>query len=365
MICLEQTKILKSGGPGSVAGLSLIELMTALALSAGLILGVVTIYINSNQTSRLSASLARIQEAGRVVTEIVARDIRMVGFQGCADPGSIKMNIIANNPPTGNFLDSTLQGWEASDANWATGTDLEGTPVATNALVGSDIISIMRGEVVPIQVTGNMSSTNANIQVAGQLGRFKQDDIVLIADCENADLFRISSNSDGTWAHANNVNNTNRLSQAYNSSATIMKFSGTTYYVADTGRKDVRGNAIHALYRQTNDMNLSTDTYTIEELVEGVDSMQILYGELLSTGNIRYMTADAVADMNSVVGVKIGLLISHAESVLDNPDQLSYDLPGQTIEPMGTSGASVTHPVDNRIRRTFEMTISLRNRNQN
>ncbi|SFM60471.1 PilW family protein [Marinobacter zhejiangensis] len=348
-------------------GLSLVELMVALALSTVLILGVMTVYLDSNKTSRVSTSLARIQESGRIGVDIMARDIRMVGFQGCADPMSIGMNIIARFPPTLDFAQSGLRGWEVDDSNWADGTEFDDTAIETRARQGSDVLAVQRGETVPISLTGNMNVPNANLQVEGELGLFEQNDIVLISDCENADLFRITSEpTSGTWAHANgaNSNNDNRLSQLYNDSARIMRFSSTVYYVADTGRDDTRGNPIYALYRQTDNMlNTGAASFTRDELVEGVDSMQILYGERLSTDNIRFVPADTVGlDMANVVAVKIGLLISDPEGTRDVADNLTYALPGQNIAPAGAAGATVTHAGDLRVRKTFETSVNLRNR---
>lgn len=349
---------------GAQVGLSLVELMIALALSTTLILGIFTVYLDSSKTSRVSSSLARIQESGRVGLEIMARDLRMVGFQGCADPSSVTMNIIADNPPTGSFFDTTLRGWEVNNASWAAGTEYDGTTIESNAVIGSDVVAVQRGETIDVQITGNMNGTNANIQVEGNdITTFNQNDAVLISDCENADLFRISSNPDsGTWAHAQNVNSSNRLSQAYNESATIMRFSSTVYFVAETGRLDSRGNPIRALYRGTNNLlNQATTTFQIDELVEGVESLQVEYGESVGVGNIRYRSADAVTNMTGVVSVRVGLLISDADSVRDTVDTSNYDLPAELITPAGGAGA-VTHPQDERLRRTFVSTVQLRNR---
>jgi type IV pilus assembly protein PilW len=345
----------------SQRGLSLVELIIALALTSTLILGIFTVYMDSNQTSRLATSLARIQESGRIATDIMARDMRMVGFQGCADPDDVTMNVIADNPPTSDFFASTLRGWEVDDANWADGTEFNGHSIESSALIGSDVLAVQRGESVEVELTGNMTADNANIQVAGSdIGLFEKNDIVLISDCEAADLFRISSNpSSGTWAHAQDVNSANKLSQAYTDSARIMRFSATVYFVADTGRDDARGNDIRALYRATNNLlNSSTPDFQVDEIVEGVESLQIEYGELLGTNNIRYTTADNVSDMANVVAIRAGLLISDADTVRDNSDAASYDLPGQTV---GATGA-VTHPGDQRLRRTFTSTVMLRNR---
>ena len=347
-------------------GLSFVELLVALALSATLILGVFTVYMDSNQTSRLSTSLARIQEAGRIATDIMARDMRMVGFQGCADPDDVTMNIIAQNPPTSDFFASTLRGWEVDNANWAAGTEFDNTTIEARAVLGSDVIAVQRGETVEVELTGNMNADNANIQVGGpEVNLFAQNDIVLISDCEAADLFRISSQpSSNTWAHANNVNTDNRLSQAYTDDARIMRFSATVYFVADTGRDDANGNDIRALYRATNNLlNQATPSFQIDEIVEGVESLQVEYGELLATNNVRYTTADNVTNMANVVALRVGLLISDTDSVRGDPDDASYDLPGETIVPVtGAAAGAVTHPEDLRLRRTFISTVMLRNR---
>ncbi|MFL1466337.1 PilW family protein [Marinobacter sp. HN1S83] len=348
----------------SQAGLSLVELMVALALSTTLILGIFTVYFDSSQTSRVSSALARIQESGRIAIDIMARDMRMVGYQGCADPNNITMNIIAENPPTGDFFSTTLRGWEVENSNWASGTEFDDTTIEADAIVGSDVIAIQRGETVNVQLTGNMDNTNANIQVGGpEVSTFDQNDIVLLSDCENADLFRISSNPDSeTWAHAKGVNTDNRLGQAYSDSASVMRFSSTVYYVADTGRTDSRGNPIRALYRGTNNLiNDSSPDFQVEELVEGVESLQIEYGEQIGTNSFRYRPADDVGQMTRVVALRMGLLISDAEPVRDTVDTGTYALPSETITST-SGGGTVTHPEDQRLRRVFSNTVALRNR---
>ncbi|WP_404368377.1 PilW family protein [Marinobacter sp.] len=345
-------------------GLSLVELMIALALSSTLIFGLFTIYLDSTQTSRMSNSLARVQESGRIGFDIMARDMRAVGYQGCADPDDVTMNIIANNPPSSDFMENTLRGWEVTGANWANGTEYGGTSIETSARIGSDVIAIQRGVNTDIAVYDKMNAANANIKVSGgNINLFSKNDIVMISDCESADLFRISSEpTSGAWAHANNVNAGNFLSQAYNEKSSILRFTASVYYVADTNRDDAQGAPIYALYRASNNLALAGTTFQIDELVEGVESLQILYGELLPTNNIRYVPADeAGLDMKRVVAIRLGVLVSDSEKTRDNNDTASYDLPGETIVPAGAAGA-VTHAEDQRLRRTFTTTVALRNR---
>ncbi|MCP5161134.1 MAG: PilW family protein [Hahellaceae bacterium] len=351
-------------------GLTLVELMVSLALSSILIAGVFSLYLDSRGTDRMGTALARIQESGRFASEFMAKDIRMAGYQGCADPNSVGMNIIAKNPPTLNFANSAMRGYEVTNTSWANGTEFDNTSIETRALIGSDVIAIQRATSADTQLTGNMGVVNANIQITDNALGLKAQDIILISDCEFADLFRAtnvsSSGTKVTIAHSNSQNTSNFLSKAYDTSAKILRFSSTVYFVADTGRDDLAGNPIYALYRQSDNLlnsAYSAASFDIQELVEGVENMQILYGERLASGNVRFVPAGTAGlDMTQVVSVRIGLLISSPEDVQQTTDKLTYAMPGEDIKPASSAGATVTHAEDRRIRRTFLATINLRNR---
>ena len=66
--------------PRKQAGLSLIELMVAILISSLLLLGVLELYLNSSRADRTSNQLARIQENGRLVMELISREASC--FQG-------------------------------------------------------------------------------------------------------------------------------------------------------------------------------------------------------------------------------------------------------------------------------------------
>lgn len=70
------------------AGLSLIELMVAILISTLLLLGVLELYINTSRTDRTSNELARVQENGRLVMELLSREARRAGYQGCVAASS-------------------------------------------------------------------------------------------------------------------------------------------------------------------------------------------------------------------------------------------------------------------------------------
>lgn len=70
------------GITGHVAGVSLIELLVALAISSLLIAGAVTLYSQSRSTYQANTSIARLQEQGRYVLSALELDIELAGFYG-------------------------------------------------------------------------------------------------------------------------------------------------------------------------------------------------------------------------------------------------------------------------------------------
>lgn len=65
-------------------GLSLIELMIAILISSLLLLGVLQLFTDTNSADRSSTALARVQESGRILMEIIGTDARRAGYQGCS-----------------------------------------------------------------------------------------------------------------------------------------------------------------------------------------------------------------------------------------------------------------------------------------
>lgn len=63
-------------------GMTLIELMVALAIGAFLMIGAITVFMQSRTTFRVTESLSRLQENARIAIEIMEPDIRMAHYWG-------------------------------------------------------------------------------------------------------------------------------------------------------------------------------------------------------------------------------------------------------------------------------------------
>ena len=94
-------------------GFTLVEVLVAVTISMILLVGVIQIFATTKRTYRLDESLARLQENGRFATDILARDVRMAGFQGCANMAGLEVHNIVRNPAADvvfNFKDAVNRG---------------------------------------------------------------------------------------------------------------------------------------------------------------------------------------------------------------------------------------------------------------
>lgn len=327
-------------------GITMIEVMVAMALSLIILAGVMHIFINNKQTYRVQEAFARLQESGRFATHFITKDLRMAGYAGCgskiADP---KNRTDYYPPPTGDgvedvvgdFNGSGIEGYQSGDLPLQL-TDAI-TLSSADVVPGTDIVRIKRATSTGVRLKGNMSAVNANIQLdaATAAGQFQDNDYLFISDCEAADIFvanNISvSGTTTTIAHPESVNKGNFLSKPYQEDAEVYKFISTTYYLGYNNAGEV------ALFRQTLG---NAATMNVEELVEGVEDMHLLYGED-SNGNgtpNRYVDSATVGNWNNIVSVRIELTVRSLEDHL---------------------AAKLTAYGDHKLRRTFTTSIAIRN----
>lgn len=377
----------------SESGLSLIELMIALALSVTLILGIFTVYMESSKTTRIGESLARVQESGRIGLEIISHEVRMAGYQGCSDNYTIPMRVVANNPPssitpasgedTVYLYNSGLLGWEvtaATQSTWDSGTDFEDLGIIEDdALPGSDVLMVQRARLLNAPIANNgMASTSSSVPVDdpdgifGSGAEFSSGSLLMLGGCESVDIFRLTNNPSGSpesLEHTTSANSSGDLSLAYaeDEDAELFALESTVFFVADTGRVDDQGNSISALYRARNNFpNSATPSFQREEIVEGVESLQVQYGLRTdaSSNSINYVDASSVgaSDWKDVVVIRVGMLVSATGNVLQQDDSQSYELPGAVFVASNPSAGQQAHAADRRLRKTFTSTLDIRNR---
>lgn len=343
-------------------GFTLIEMMVAMTLSLVLLGAITYVVVNSNKSYNSTDSLARLQENARFAMEFVTRDLRRAGYMGCSnDVDDVKstLNGTAHGGGSGTVVFSPLEGAEAI----ATGTlwKPSGTAVSfTNTpITGSDAISARYLDLNnPITIQQPMPNESAVLFVNSGHG-LVAGDIITVTDCDGADIMQLtnvnpaggaSAGKDGLAHNSGSIsgispgNSTQKLSRRYGTDAKVLKFLQFQYYVG------TNANNRRALFRVT-----SSGT---EELVEGVENLQILYGEVTGSDRTptKYSAAADVSKWQNVVSIRIGMLLSTVANTADG--QYGTDVDSGTYK---VNGTDVTPPAERRMRKVFVSTIMLRN----
>lgn len=327
-------------------GFSLIELMISLFLSAILLLGLTQIFQGNKAANTLQRSFSRVQETGRIATEIIARDIRMADYWGCLPSAdNINNNLDTTDPhyaaAAGNldFLGDSVDGIENADA--ADTVDGKNLTIGTDALVLRTSSDACGG--LGRATNGTAAALHVEPGCVVPTGPLDEGDIAIISNCETGDMFSITNMQAGgggasgkkTVVHNTGtcnattecVDNATKFTNEYGADARILTPVKNTYFVA-TG---TNGNS--SLFLQSN-------SSAAVELVEGVEDMQINYGEDTNSDgavDVYRENIDLVADKDNILSVKIELEITD--------DQFA-----NTSEP------------DGQVRKTFRAISTIRNR---
>lgn len=375
-------------------GLSLVELMVSLVIGLILMAGVIQIFLNSRNTQVAHEESLRIQENVRFANHFIAKDLRSAGYLGCTSvTNHLEIKTLLNDGDSGlnleNFAPNVgLQGWSAE--NTKPGDELtlsDGAPQPTTsgwvtagaggagldtiqAMPGSDIFRIWSASnalsLDPVKENG----ADPWIEVTGQ-PNIAENQLILITDCHRILTARAC---DVESAKGNNsprirVNpgcgnkppggvKAEELLKDLVHPAEVLAINSYIYYVGKRGNNSTNRPA---LFRIPLSENGAADVANREELIEGVENMQVLYGidtngdrevDRDSSGTPVYVSAEDVPNWQQVVSVQVALLFSSADQVRTETDTNTYDLLGIQVSP----------PADHRLRRVMTTTVALRNR---
>ncbi|WP_417667595.1 PilW family protein [Pseudidiomarina sp.] len=324
------------------AGMSLVELMIALVIGLLILMGVLTVYLSGARTAATTEALSRVQESGRFGIFFLSRDIRQAGFKSACQ-GEVN-NLLdegsAAYDDTLFDLNDPIVGWD----------DSAGTLAATlPEYVRGDVLMLKSASTVPGVTAKNVTQvTAAAISLDGPSG-IEAGTIMFIGDSQGCDLFQKGNNANASSIQRpasgtpGNKNPNTEWSHAYDDSMQIFLFQSTAYYI---------GNGIDgqpALRRASFNTGAAVD----EELVNGIEDMQLLYGEDTDGNQTadRYVAAGAVADWDDVVAVQVNLLASSlSTNVIDE------------VQALPAPWDALADPGDGRLRRVFTTNVGIRNR---
>ena len=319
--------------------------MAAMTIGLLVLTGVAQVFATTRITYRYTDGLSRIQENGRFSMHFLTSDVRMAGYMGCLRKSAPMTNHLNN--ATDYATDLTLGQHINGHAYIGAGSTLADWSPALPAdyfadgevLADTDVLVVRRASERSHNVLPPyMPTPSAALQL--QPGK-------------TADLFQITGPVDpgltGTLNH--NVggvsegpgNATQSLSKTYQGDAEILRLITHVYYIG-TG-----ASGGPALFVKVLDRGLLES----RELVDGIDTMQVLYGEDADGDGIAniFREANQVGDWSKVVNVRAAVLARTTENADTQLDTQTYVVAGTDIGPFD----------DYRHRRVFTSTIEIRN----
>lgn len=346
-------------------GFSLIEFMIAMTIGLVIIAAAAQIYLSSSATYRIDEGLQRVQEDARFAMDFLAKDLRMAGFLGCSGQAAVQNNVKNPNDAM-TFFSGGLRGYRYTCTASCTGNLAEWTPALPadyfsngEVRMGSDVIIINRASDLGTRLVGNMGTDNGNIQILNTAeieAEIQAEDILILSDCSNADIFRATNKSASastvTIAHAADVNNSPKLSKAYEDDARLWKLVSRAYYISTNPTTNEPG----LYFKELQSLGALSPG---QELTGGVETMKLLYGtDSTGTGVAeRYLPPADVGNWTKVMSARLGFVVRTPESVDTDLDTRIYDVLDDT-----TSALDNFDPVnDRRRRRVFNNTIRIRN----
>lgn len=342
-------------------GISLVELMISITIGLILMTGVVQLFLSSRATFSTQQALARVQESGRLAMDFLSGDIRMAGFTGCGSRRPKLESTLKDKALLSYKFDVAIEGLD----------DVKGDPPAgyPDALEGTDILVVRSGSGSSLGIK-KMNDENyvyarytsdaapCGEKQTGSSG-ICSGDILLVANCSAARVFQATeivgdkTTEEVRIAHAEGDKPGNAITtwggeddptsdESFGPDAQILQMKTIVYYIA----QGTSGQP--SLWQEVNG-------FPAQELLEGVQDMQLVYGVDSDDDGTpdSYKDADdlSTADWSKTLSVRVDLLVQSTE---DNvlPDPQPYTFHGETVD----------DPGDRRLRHVFSSTVGIRSR---
>jgi type IV pilus assembly protein PilW len=364
-------------------GLSLIELMIAIALGIFLTWGAIQAFLSGKQTYSMQQAVSRIQENGRMAQEFLGFDIRNAGNLGCGsqnlsnninEPGCDDapknydgVNMLENAGSMEFDFGKAVYGINNSDGSATSGETFDGAGLNPPPRKGTDIL-ITRGVTDSNVVLSDPAAAgSAQFKVDNMVAEgacfsgICKDDILVVSDCTKAKIFQATNLTANSVVHSKSGENAcsswgGKKKMSFNAGAKILKMHSKFYYVADNPATGRPGLYVQGL------------TGGGQELLEGVEDLQLEFGVDSDNDLVidAWKTANNVtdaeweswdcsvtnpdgADCDLVRAVRYSILVRSEENVLTEPQKYTFN------------GADVT-ATDRRLRQIFTSTVGIRNR---
>ena len=352
------------------AGLTLVELMVSIAISMTVLGGAVQVLVVSKGNFVTGRELATLQENARFAMRLLSDEVRMAGYTGCSATPLGYANSIRNSAGIWYLGNTGLRGYEHE-----AGVNSFPAEFRSDTAADTDAIVVLRGEIAGLDLSGNHNASSATIPV-NMAHSYQPGQIMVIvsADCTQVGVFQLTgptnNGNDATSMNHNQgnanpspgnctesltgnftcANTAGATVTAYPPGSTIMEMRSDAYYIGSSSTD----SSVPALFRERLQLSGTTIGTTSEELVQGVENMQILYGLDNAGGDglvDMYLKANSES-MNwaKVVAVRLVLRMRSITPVYTND-----------VEHPEFEGIDDTDVSDRFMRQVISTTIQIRN----
>ncbi len=315
-------------------GFSLVEMLVAMVIGLILFAGLGQVFVTTKRTSITQEESALLQENSRYAAYLLAREVHHAGYLGCGAPANLE---VYSSETFGDDFGLAIAGYEA--ANTAPGDTftiggsqsgswspaLPATLGNEQILPGSDIVVIYRASGTGVKFSAQTSNgfviQNPQERISQGCSETQDSfyglcpgDIALVSDCSAARSFIIDSmtlNGSGDlelyhnegWGGAGDPNINNQFNKDY---SRLYTGYAVSYFIRNNQ------NNVPSLYRL-----ISGPSAAAEEMIEGVENMQILYGiDSDGDGTVnRYVPASGSLDFSQVISLRMALLLRSVREI--------------------------------------------------
>lgn len=249
-------------------GMTLIELLISLAISLLLLALLIEIYLSTHRSLQIQHALYAIQENGRTASVILTSAINQSGHIGCAR--------LTTDFPIISHTSHKLN--------------------AKNKIRGTSHEITVRYREYPNVVLNKNTNADQPLYASDEI-KFKPNDVIMISNCKNAEIFSIKS------IHFKNGNQeivpSRPLHYSYDKFSELGLLAVDRYYISKTKRRNQNGQPVYALFLQ-NIRGQKT------ELIENITNMKITY-TVNKSGNLKDISANQVINWSEVAGAAIDI----------------------------------------------------------
>lgn len=279
------------------AGFTLLEILFAAIIGLILISSLIQNYLSAKNIYNKQIKISRLSENIRFANFFLQQNIMHAGFAGCRKIHELDLT---NHTSISFEFTNSIYGYDSNHLP---------SYLSNKVASGTDVIVIKKATADITKITTDAKKGSLSIKVL-QNPATEANKILLMSDCENADLF-IAKNWSG-----NTIVMNKKIYHAYQANNTqVSRFEEIAFFISKTKRFTLKNEPIYSLY-------FSINQNKKQELIPEIIGMKIVYGlAVQNQGKVtEYLEASEISNKNlwdRVLSVVITLKPQNELTLLD------------------------------------------------